>query len=131
MAKVLKSNLLAAFDELSKLGAEFAFRSTAEIVSFAAFARKARLSVREIIDAAILQKLLPRVHGSRRKLEKPLEALWGVCRKPGDMTELLATREEFAADFYAAHCRFPWSGEKIARMYRQAVDNGFASFAEA
>lgn len=127
----LETTLLAAFDELAKLGAEFAFRSTAEIVSFAGFAEAAGLGADETADAAILQKLLPRVHGSRRKLEKPLEALWGVCRKDGDETELRATREEFAAQFYKDHCRFPWSGEKIARMFRQAVDNGFASFAEA
>ncbi len=127
----LETMLLATFDELAKLGAEFAFRSTAEIVSFAGFAEAAGLGADETADAAILQKLLPRVHGSRRKLEKPLEALWGVCRKDGDETELRATREEFAAQFYKDHCRFPWSGEKIARMFRQAVDNGFASFAEA
>ena len=134
----LKTTLLKAFDELSKLGAEFAFRSTAEIVSFAGFAEDDGLSSDEAIDAAILQKLLPKVHGSRRKLEKPLAALWGICLKSDDKgkdtdkpTTLQATREEFGKDFYESHCRFPWTGEKIARMYRQAVDNGFASFAEA
>lgn len=134
----LTKTLLKAFDELAKLGAEFAFRSTAEIVSFAGFAEEADLTTDEAIDAAILQKLLPKVHGSRRKLEKPLAALWGICLKSEDTTALQTTREEFGEKkeetgktFYEDHCRFPWSGEKIARMYRQAVDNGFASFAEA
>ena len=131
LVRALNPMLLAAFDELSKLGAEFSFRSTAEIVAFAAFANECGLSIRETIDAAILQKLLPKVHGSRRKLESPLGALWNVCRKKGDKTSLPETREQFAASFYTGCCRLPWSGEKIARMYRQAVDNGFASFAEA
>ncbi len=126
----LNASLLAAFDKLAELGAEFAFRSTAEIVSFVAFAEEAGLVSDQAIDAAILQKLLPKVHGSRRKLERPLGALWDVCRKDGKTT-LQETRDQFGKPFYEGCCRFPWSGEKIARMYRQTVDNGFASFAEA
>jgi 5-methylcytosine-specific restriction protein B len=34
-------------------------------------------------------------------------------------------------DYNDANVLYPLSLEKIARMYRGAIDNGFASFAEA
>jgi 5-methylcytosine-specific restriction protein B len=34
-------------------------------------------------------------------------------------------------DFDGVHVLYPLSLEKIARMYKGAIDNGFASFAEA
>jgi len=39
--------------------------------------------------------------------------------------------EKTGFNFNDDNVRYPLSLEKIARMYRGAVDNGFASFAEA
>jgi hypothetical protein len=39
--------------------------------------------------------------------------------------------DKFDFDFNGANVLYPLSLEKISRMYRGAIDNGFASFAEA
>jgi 5-methylcytosine-specific restriction protein B len=35
----------------------------------------------EAIDSAMVQKLLPKVHGSRKKISPVLNALWLLCYK--------------------------------------------------
>jgi 5-methylcytosine-specific restriction protein B len=75
---------------------------------------------------------LPKLHGSRTKLVKVLKALGSLCLQ----TEELKIEEKVfrAEDFNYQDTevvRYPLSLEKIARMYRSAVENGFASYAEA
>jgi 5-methylcytosine-specific restriction protein B len=88
-----------------------------------------------IIDASIMQKLLPKVHGSRRKLEPVLKTLALLCLKDefiyesGFKIETLLNSEE---DIIAKeNISYPVSFEKIKRMYRRLIDNGFTSYAEA
>ena len=79
-----------------------------------------------------MQKLLPKLHGSRRKLVPVLETLGSLCLKEGS---------DIRVDFFDAdkdinydndvRVKFPLTLEKVTRMYRSAVDNGFASYAEA
>ena len=78
----------------------------------------------EILDAAIVQKLLPKLHGSRKKLEPVLKALWGLCMPKEHATETI-TRDN------VQHAKFQESADKIQRMMQTALDNGFTSFAEA
>ena len=78
----------------------------------------------EILDAAIVQKLLPKLHGSRKKLEPVLKALWGLCMPKEHTTETI-TRDN------VQHAKFQESADKIQRMMQTALDNGFTSFAEA
>ncbi len=85
---------------------------------------KNRLKGDEAIDTAILQKLLPKLHGSRKKLVPVLTSLWKLCLKDG-------VSKEIDAEFSAVDFKYPESAEKIQRMYRAVVDNGFTSFAEA
>lgn len=61
-------------------GAEFGFRSAREICAFVAIADRLvpEWKEDEVIDAAIMQKLLPKLHGSQRKLEG-ICARWGNC----------------------------------------------------
>lgn len=129
--KVVNNNTLAQneliifFKELKKVNAEFGYRSATEIYRFIEKTQShTAMSDEEILDAAIIQKLLPKLHGSRKKLEPALKALWGLCMKLGHTGEDIS-RENLQ------NARFPESADKILRMMQTALDNGFTSFAEA
>lgn len=131
----LNKTLMSFFAELKKTGAEFGYRSASEIIRFAAVANKldAGWKQDEITDAAIMQKLLPKVHGSRKKLAPVLETLGCLCmtEKPKaeeKMEYFLNPQEE--KDF-SSRIKYPMSFEKISRMYRALLHNGFTSYAEA
>jgi hypothetical protein len=92
------------------------------------------------IDIAIMQKLLPKIHGSRKKLVLPLETLAGFCLKRiNEPQEVPSTNEKSIYQQYLADTRdlskwtilYPISFEKIERMYKNVIDNGFTSYAEA
>ncbi len=118
-----KSVLLSFFTELKKVNAEFGYRTVNEISRYLHFA-EGDLENNAAIDTAILQKLLPKLHGSRKKLVPVLTSLWQLCQKNG-------ISKEIDAEFNATDFKYPESAEKIQRMYHAVVDNGFTSFAEA
>jgi 5-methylcytosine-specific restriction protein B len=107
-----KSDLIAVFAALTCVGAEFGFRSAKEIARFMVIHKE--LSgpgwvYQDALDAQVLQKLMPKLHGSARKLSGVLKAL-----------------EEFASAR-----TLPLSLEKIKRMQDRLERDGFTSFAEA
>ena len=129
----LQSQMVLFFDSLKKVGAEFGYRSASEILRFAAVVKKIEpeWDVKDILDAAIMQKLLPKVHGSRRKLESVLVALLTLCLIDGEKTtEYLNDKMQFE-DFDKDKMKYPVSAEKIMRMYQNLISNGFTSYAEA
>jgi len=129
----LKEALVKFFDELKKTGAEFGYRSASEIRRFAGVVNKIEPAwqTSEILDAAIMQKLLPKLHGSRNKLSKVLITLGCLCLK--DSTD--AKKKYFdTLDINIetdANIIYKTSFEKIMRMYKNALDNGYTSYAEA
>lgn len=129
----LNEALLYFFAELKKTGAEFGYRSASEINRFAAIVNsiEPNWADLEIIDAAIMQKLLPKVHGSRRKLEPVLKSLGTLCLIEGqNMDEFIFSKTEINYTD-TTKIKYPISLEKILRMYRSLIDNGFTSYAEA
>lgn len=121
-----QKTLIEFFKELKKVNAEFGYRSATEIYRFIANAKVCAegMTDEEILDAAIVQKLLPKLHGSRKKLEPALKALWKLCMDYGHTTEPITLENlEFA--------KYPESADKIQRMMQTALENGFTSFAEA
>ncbi|MFZ2855675.1 MAG: hypothetical protein WAZ34_16380 [Rhodocyclaceae bacterium] len=107
----LKTRLVETFTALAPIGAEFGFRTAFEISRFVAF--HATLTgpgwqFSDALDAQVLQKLLPKLHGSERRLGPVLKALEAFCK--------------------AHSCNA--SLEKIQRMQDRLKD-GFTSFAEA
>lgn len=120
-----KDVLLSFFKELKKVNAEFGYRTVNEISRYLHFADGDANGLKgdEAIDTAILQKLLPKLHGSRKKLVPVLTAMWKLCQNGAD--------KDISAEFNAADFKYPESAEKIQRMYNAVVDNGFTSFAEA
>jgi len=108
----LKARLTEIFGTLAKIGAEFGFRTAYEITRFTHF--HAKLSgegwqFKDALDAQVLQKLIPKLHGSERKLGPVLEALAEFCEK-----------------YNCVH-----SLEKIQRMQSRLRTDGFTSSAEA
>lgn len=126
--------LVNFFEQLKKTGAEFGYRSASEIIRLIhqLSVIDAGLSANEKLDVAIMQKLLPKLHGSRRKLCPVLLTLGGFCvdtSKNLNIEKDIFTKDDF--DFATEGVIYPISLEKIARMYRGAIENGFASYAEA
>jgi energy-coupling factor transporter ATP-binding protein EcfA2 len=126
----INDTLVQFFGELKKTGAEFGYRSATEILRLIHQLTEIdnSLTTNEKIDIAIMQKLLPKLHGSRRKLTPILETLGGFCVS-GDLKIVKDVFEKSDFDFKTA--LFPLSLKKITRMYKGAIDNGFASYAEA
>lgn len=121
------STLKEFFIELKKVNAEFGYRSAIEIFRFIYKAKNnddtsTKLTDDEILDAAIVQKLLPKLHGSRKKLVPVLTTLWNMCETGVGI--------EFAEEV-PEQTKYPLTADKLLRMYRGALDNGFTSFAEA
>lgn len=128
----INNALVQFFGELKKTGAEFGYRSATEMLRLIhqLSVLDSSLTTHQKIDIAIIQKLLPKLHGSRRKLCPVLETLGSFCLS-GDVKIIKDVFENTDFDFNATNVLYPLSLEKIARMYRGAIDNGFASFAEA
>jgi 5-methylcytosine-specific restriction protein B len=100
------------FKELQKSGAEFGYRTANEMSKLIAYLTYFNIDVNDAYDIAIMQKLLPKLNGSRSKLNKIILPLLMLCVKDGKVI-------------------FPLSYEKLTRMKKNADENGFASFAEA
>ena len=125
-----KDVLLSFFRELKKVNAEFGYRTVNEISRYLHFAN-GDLADEAAIDTAILQKLLPKLHGSRKKLVSTLTALWDICLNDGNTTKIDTETEKLNFQANQDSFRYPESAEKIKRMYDAVIDNGFTSFAEA
>lgn len=148
----LESEVMLFFDALQLYGAEFAFRTTKEIFSFVAYylhlvGADERAFI-DALDAQVLQKLLPRLNGSRSKLEPILWSMSALCAMQrqwnnGQITnrdEIINQAKKAAsrgdenlhpANWKANGEYLSLSCEKIERMQHLLEQNGFASFAEA
>lgn len=126
--KKLTATLLGFFDKLKKVGAEFGYRTASEIYAFIAIAEQLvpDWPEDEVIDAVIMQKLLPKLHGSQRKLEGTLRTLGELCLKEGQNID-----DYFVKDKPVEQVKYPLSLDKLVRMYKGVVNNGFVSYAEA
>ena len=129
----IKTSLMNFFGQLKKVRAEFGYRSATEMINLIAKLSliDPNFSDYEKLDIAIMQKLLPKLHGSRRKLCPILIKIGSFCVNENihNVEKQVFEKDEF--DFNSSDVKFSLSLEKIARMYRSAIDNGFASYAEA
>ena len=152
-----ESEMLLFFDILHEHGAEFGFRVGHEAGRFLHYYQK--LGGFEegdgdwfdaAFDAVIVQKCLPKLHGSRSSLEGLLWALaWACgaeragkkneeflneCRLAGQaQEEMKFGPEKVFADLAAKKtaARYPLSFEKVIRMWEKLKRDQFVSFAEA
>ena len=151
------------FDVLEQHGAEFGFRIANEMSRFISSHRRLSTeawSFEEAMDAQVVQKLLPKLHGSRRRLEPLLCGLAALCYYPHEWkaenaTVTLSSVDELrtkAAQFASLaepnlhplarndlgayllpkdQAHFSLAYDKLVRMLRALEENGFTSFAEA
>ncbi|WP_417369865.1 McrB family protein [Gelidibacter japonicus] len=134
LSNKLNDILLEFFEELQKTGAEFGYRSAFEIhrLYYQLGILNSEMEEEEKIDIAIMQKLLPKLHGSRRKLCPILEILASFCvTKNTDVSKSFLNNKEALKFKDNSSILYPLFLEKITRMYKGAIDNGFASYAEA
>ena len=127
-----RNSLMKFFEELEKIGAEFGYRTAYEINKFCGVVRGIDADIKEekILDFAIMQKLLPKVHGSRRKLEPVLRKMIELCLEDKSLfDDLIQKKKEVESSDPAI--RYPLSLRKILRMYWGMTDNGFTSYTEA
>ena len=105
----------------------------------------------EIFDLALLMKVLPKFHGNRKKLEKPLKEVLRECIGSSNEFEIkfkenntektiklpsqLEKLNSFAIveilrnwESYNKNFRFKHTAKKVFRMLRQLYEIGFASF---
>jgi len=134
-SEVLKDNISLFFNELKTLGSEFGYRTASEIYRYGAilstFHENGSVGINNIIDAAVVSKLLPKIHGSRRKLEQTLISLFKLCiisPEGEDISDYVSRKKEIVGNENIA---LQVSSDKIVRMYRQVIQDGFTSFSEA
>jgi 5-methylcytosine-specific restriction protein B len=118
---------------LSEGGFEFGHRVFYEATRFAALLAAAGETGPEVaLDLQILQKILPRLHGSRRRLESTLHGLGKFCFsleiKPGDVSGGPGVFDPLNPP--QGEARLPLSFEKVQRMTRVLQANQFASFTD-
>jgi hypothetical protein len=132
--KDLATESISFFNQLQNVGAEFGYRSATEIMLLASKLKtlEPKITDNECLDVAIMQKLLPKLHGSRSKLVKVLIALAGLCINSLKKEDFEKTFEDlYKKDFQDIKVKYPISFEKLIRMYKNLIDNGFTSYAEA
>jgi hypothetical protein len=154
--------MLLFFKVLQNHGSEFGYRVAHEAGRFVHFYEKLGGETdvdkwfKDAFDCIIVQKFLPKIHGSESKLRGVLFSLAHLCVNKREWTgttlkdneeridELaieaktkadssenspIKLEEKLKTDDKAPH--YPLSFEKIERMWRAAHENGFASFAES
>lgn len=119
---------------LSEGGFEFGHRVFFEAVRFAAMLEAAGDENPEhALDLQIMQKVLPRLHGSRKRLEPTLCGIGQFCF---DLTFGSASKGTNAAEQFnplappQGEPKLPISFDKIQRMTRSLRANQFVSFTE-
>lgn len=160
---MFEAELCLFFEALQTANAEFGFRVAKEGASFLHFHKflsGSAWNFSTAMDAQILQKLLPKLHGSRNVLEPVLCTLATLCfakrtwefddeskefshlkllraeatkaaRMEDESLDPLGTTPEGQPIYPAAQAYYRLSFEKIQRMLERLRANGFTSFAEA
>ncbi|MBB3747685.1 MoxR-like ATPase [Mycolicibacterium sp. BK634] len=107
------ARLRAVHAILSGANQEFGHRTLYEILRFCSFfAATGDADLHAALDLAMMQKILPKVHGSRRRVEPVLAALSAIAAGPGSAAQL------------------PITHHKVIRMIESVRAHQFVSFAE-
>lgn len=119
----------------------FGYRIFDEIISYLVSAEQngfyERLGGQETaFDAAVLMKILPKFHGSRSKLETPLQAVLSWCIDPDspDLDEIescvtqAGNSNEIVQELGQINYLLPKTAERIRRMLWAIYTTGFAAF---
>ena len=109
-------------------GHPFGYRVLDEVMTYLLLsAREDRTMQTEALDAQIVQKVLPKLHGNRKQLERLLirlleQFVTGTLTGDPlskDNQEMLEMEESYV---------YPLSGSKVYKMYKQLMQTGYCSF---
>ena len=137
----IKAQLQTLNDLLCLHDLHFAYRVFDEIVAFLVAAESNKLyddqnGAKAAFDAAVLMKVLPKFHGSRSRLEKPLCAVLAWCVNPGapdikavedalrDVGSDKTVQQAMASSLFLC----PKTAERVQRMLARLYTDGFAAF---
>jgi len=123
-------------DKLRKLhemlcegGFEFGHRVFYEACRFFAFyGELGHDTWEEALDIQIMQKILPRLHGSQRVLGPTLRKVGAFCYNPIQFDDKTTTFDPLSIDVTDAVLKHSFA--KVQRMYRNLMLNQYASFTE-
>lgn len=142
------------FNLLAEEEMEFGFRTAQEIARYFWFSFEAKQAATDAarhevlataLDHQVLQKILPRIHGARKRVEPLLLKLRAYCQErhewePAGIKNLTGLNAAIAAskgvaqagiaDELSATPFLPLSHRKIERMLMKVKSTGFVSFAE-
>lgn len=130
----LTTELVLFFNQLKNVGAEFGYRSATEILQLVSKLKTLEPTLQDnhCLDIAIMQKLLPKLHGSRSKIVKILVALLALCVEDISNADFEKKYDDlYKNSFDGIKVKYPISFEKLTRMYKNVLENGFTSYAEA
>lgn len=140
LEEYIKQIFKSYFNVLKLAGAEFGYRTLNEMAILINFINetydtnddKDKKGLNNAIDIAIMQKLLPKLHGSRSKMLKILPILCELCidQATGDAKTILDSYLNDSNSTFGS-VKYQLSFNKICRMYKNAIENGFTSYAEA
>ena len=124
--------LAELFSRLKRYHLHFGYRVINEISRFVNLASEQletfdRDDRDDVLDIQILQKVLPKLHGTRGKLEGPLTDIFRFCYDEPAGRELEPARVDQAVGFDRA-ARYPRTAQKVARMLLELKDQGYTSF---
>ena len=124
-----KVHLLEISGILHPYNLHFGYRVVNEISRYIrnAYEMVQDFNLEEALDIQILQKILPKFHGTQAKLEEPLGRLLSFCYSKEGISD--ESRLEKAAE-YDKEATFPRSAQKLARMIRNLKIQGYTSFIE-
>ena len=130
----IKRVLKEIFQILQHRGFEFAYRTINEIIRYAKASyalEKENWDWKNCADAQIIQKILPKLHGSRRKLEPLLCALAEYCLnlKIDDALKSFESSQSKSKNFdLSAEAAFALSYRKLVKMLNSLREDQFVSF---
>ena len=86
MIQELQGIFSTLYDLLAKCGYEFSYRTVHEIRQYISAAYELYTEVNDfklnsVVDEAIIQKILPKIHGNRREIGELLEELESFCKE--------------------------------------------------
>jgi prepilin-type processing-associated H-X9-DG protein len=127
-----KDDIGGVLSVLKKYNMHFGYRTIAEIAHFILNSKELIGEGQRVeefaLDVQILQKILPKFHGSYAKLHDVLrELIFFLSGSEGNLDDFDLTQIR-AIDLEAS--RFKRSLEKLQKMYETLVSQGFASFIE-
>lgn len=118
---------------LKKYNLHFGYRVVNEMSRFVCMVQEAsgdHFGLNDTIDIQILQKVLPKFHGTQGKLEEPLADLIYFCFNKSYEKEKPSEEMIQKALGFDKEALYPRSARKIARMIKNLKIQGYTSFIE-